>query len=65
MLVSPQTAMKGGDGFEIARQGRSFVRRGLGRDTKYSPSCSKYALEIKLVFGRFYVFDIANTEIQT
>ena len=26
---------------------------------------SKYALEIKLVFCRFYVFDIANTEIQT
>ena len=24
---------------------------------------SKYALEIKLVFGCFYVFDIANTEI--
>ena len=38
---------------------------GLGRDTKYSPSCSKYALEIKFVFGCFYVFDIANTEIPT
>ena len=25
----------------------------------------KYALEINLVFGCFYVFDIANTEIQT
>ena len=27
--------------------------------------CSKYALEIKFVFGCFYVFDVANTEIQT
>ena len=26
---------------------------------------SKHALQIKLVFGCFYVFDIANTEIQT
>ena len=26
---------------------------------------TKYALEIKPVFGCFYVFDIANTEIQT
>ena len=26
---------------------------------------TNYALEIKLVFGCFYVFDIANTEIQT
>ena len=25
----------------------------------------RVALEIKLVFGCFYVFDIANTEIQT
>ena len=65
MLVSPQTATKGRHGFEIARQVGLFARRGLGRDTKYSPSCSKYALEIKLVFGCFYVFDIANTEIQT
>ena len=42
-----------------------FARRGLGRDTKSRPSCSKYALEIKIVFGCFYAFDIANTEIQT
>ena len=34
-------------------------------ETKWRSSCSKHALEIKLVFGCFYVFDIANTEIHT
>ena len=32
----------------------------MGRDTKWRPSCSKRALEIKLVFGCFLVFDIAT-----
>ena len=38
---------------------------GTGARFKIDSSCSKYALEIKLVFGCFYVFDVANTEIQT
>ena len=36
-----------------------------GEIQKKSPLCSKYALEIKHVFRCFYVFDIANAEIQT
>ena len=68
MLVSSQTAVKGGHDFEIA--GRMDNLRGgdwgeIKNIAHRSPSCSKYALGIKLVFGCFYVFDIANTEIQT
>ena len=64
MLVSSQTAMKVGHGFEIAVRVDS-LRAGTGARCKWRPSRLKYALEIKLVFGCFYVFDIANTEIQT
>ena len=65
MLVSSQTAVKGGEGFDIA-VGMENLRGGDWDETqKWRPSCSKHALEIKLVFGCFYVFDIANTEIHT
>ena len=68
MLVSSQTAVKGGHGFEIAVR-RDNLRGGdwgeIQNHTKWSISCSKYALESKLVFGCFYVSDITNTEIQT
>ena len=60
MLVSSQTAVKGGHGFGIAVRMDNL----RGGDWGEIPS-SKYALEIKLVFGCFYVFDIGNTEIQT
>ena len=65
MLVSSQTAVKNVHGFEIAVRKEKLARWGLGQDTKYSPPCSKYALEMKLVFSCFYVFDITNTEIHT
>ena len=64
MLVSSQTAMKGGHGFEIAIRVEN-LRGGDWDETKWRPSCSKYALEIELVFGCFFVFDIANTAIHT
>ena len=51
--------------FSDRSQDIEFARWRLGRDTKWRPSCSKSALDIKLVFGCFYVFDIANTEIHT
>ena len=38
---------------------------GILKTDLWSQSSSKYALEIKLVFGCLYVFDIANTEIHT
>ena len=47
--------------FSDRSQDREFARLRLGRDTKQRPSCSKFALDIKLVFSCFYVFDIANT----
>ena len=60
MLVSSQTAVKGGHGFEIAVRMDNLRGEEWGEIQR-----SKYTLEIKLVFGCFYVFDIANTEIQT
>ena len=51
--------------FSDRSQDGEFARWGLGRDTKWRPLCSKGALDIKLVFGCFYVFDVANTEIHT
>ena len=65
MLVSSQTAVKGGHGFEIAVKMDNLRGGDWGEIQKKRPSCSTNALEIKLVFGCFYVFDIANTEIQT
>ena len=47
--------------FSDRSQDREFAQLRLGRDTKKCPSCSKFALDIKLVFSCFYVFDIANT----
>ena len=67
MFVSSQTAVKGGHGFEILQSGWIICAAKAGARyiiTHICPSCLKYALEIKLVFGYFYVFDIANTEIQ-
>ena len=64
-FVSSQTAVVCGHGFGDHSQDGELARWGLGRDTKWRSSCSKHALEIKLVFGCFYVFDIANTEIHT
>ena len=51
VLVSSQTAVKGGHGFEIAvRMDNLFV-------------CTRDQACFRLFF--FYVFDIANTQIQT
>ena len=65
VLVSSQTAVKGGHSFQIAVRIENLrggdwdeTQNGAHRD-------SKFALDIKLVFGCFYVFDIANTEIHT
>ena len=63
MLVSSQTAVKGGHGFEIAV--RMDNLRGGDWGEIQNNAHRVHALEIKLVFGCFYVFDIANTEIQT
>ena len=64
MLVSSQTAVKGGHGFEIAVS-MDNLRGGDWGEIQNNTHCVlKYALEIKLVFGRFYVIDIANTEVQ-
>ena len=65
MLVSSQTAVKGGHGIEIAV--RMGILRGgdWGEIQNNAHRVSKYALEIKLVFCCCYVFDFANTEIQT
>ena len=59
MLISSQTAVKGGHGFEFA------VRMDNLRGGDWGEKQDQIQLEIKLVFGCFYVFDIANTEIQT
>ena len=52
--------MKGGHGIEMAVT-MDNLRGGTRARYKEIP-CSKYALEIKLVFGCFYVSDIANTK---
>ena len=64
MLDSSQTAVKGGHGFGDHNQVENW-RGGDWDETQNGASCSKHALEIKLVFGCFYAFDIANTEIYT
>ena len=65
MLVSSQTAVMGEHGFEIAVRMEN-LRSGPGTRYKIKAIlCSKYALEIKLVFSCFYVSDIANIEIHT
>ena len=53
--------MKGGHGFEIA----VMLRGGDWDEIKWRFSCSKNVHEIKLVFGWFYEYDFANTEIHT
>ena len=63
MLVSSHNAVKGKTVLR-SQSGWRFARWELERGTK-RPSCSKYALEIKLLLGCFYVFDIAKTEIHT
>ena len=63
MLVSSQTAVKDGHGLEIAV--RMDKLRGGDWGEIQNSAFSKHALQIKLVFGCFYAFDIANTEIQT
>ena len=62
MLVSSQTAVKGGHGFEIAV--RMVNLRG-GDWGEIQNNADRDALEITLVFDCFSVFDIANTDIQT
>ena len=63
VLVSSQTVVKDGHGLEIAV--RMDKLRGGDWGEIQNSAFSKHALQIKLVFGCFYVFDIANTEIQT
>ena len=59
MLVSSQIAVKVGHGFQM---GAIAVRMDNLRGGEWGEiQSSKYVLEIKLVFGCFYVFDIANT----
>ena len=65
MLVSSQTAVKGEHGFEIAVRMDDLRRGDWGEIQNSAHRVPKYTFEIKLVFGCFYVFDIANTEIQT
>ena len=67
MLVSSQTAVKGEHGFEIAVRMDNLQGRDWGeiQNNAHRVWSLKYALEIKLVFGCFYVFDIASTEIKT
>ena len=66
VLLSPQTAAKGGQRFDIA-VGMKNLRGGDWDETQNGAhrGSSEHALEIKLVFGCFYVFYIANTEIHT
>ena len=53
VLVSSETAVKGGHGFEIAVRMDNLPGGDWGE------------MQNKACFGCFYVFDIANTEIQT
>ena len=62
MLVPSQTAVQGGHGLGDHNEVENW-RGGNWDETKWRSSCSKRALEIKLVFDCFYAFDIANTDI--
>ena len=61
MLVSLQTAVKCGHGFEIS--GWIICAVGTGARYKTTPIVVEVCTGDQICFGCFYVFDIANTEI--
>ena len=65
MLVSLQTAVKGGHGFEIAVRMENLRGGDWDEAQNGAHRVRGTARDIKLVFGWFYVFDIANAEIHT
>ena len=66
MLVSLQTAVKGGHGFEIEVRMDNLRGGEWGaiQNNTHRVRCI-HSRSTLIVFGCFYVFDIANTEIQT
>ena len=66
VLVSLQTAVKGGHGFEIAVRMDNLRGGDWGEIQNNAHRVrSIHSRSTLIVFGCFYVFDIANTEIQT
>ena len=65
VLVSSQTAVKGGHRFEIAVRMENLRGGGTGTRHKMALIVFKVCTRIEVCFGCFYVFDIANTEIHT
>ena len=66
VLVSSQTAVKGGHGFEIAVRMDNLRGGDWGEIQNNAHRVrSIHSRSTLIVFGCFYVFDIANTEIQT
>ena len=66
VLVSSQTAVKGGHGFEIAVRMDNLRGGDWGEIQNNAHRVrSMHSRSTLIVFGCFYVFDIANTEIQT
>ena len=66
MLVSWQTAVKGGHGFQIAVRMDNLRGGDWGEiQNNVHRVRSMHSRTTLIVFGCFYVFDIANIEIQT
>ena len=66
MLVSLPTAVKGGHGFEIAARMDNLRGGDRGEIQNNAHRVrSMHSRTTLIVFGCFYVFDIANIEIQT
>ena len=66
MLVSSQTAVKGGHGFEIAVRMDNLRGGDWGEIQNNAHRVrSIHSRSTLIAFGCFYVFDIANTESQT
>ena len=66
MLVSSQTAVKGGHGFEIEVSMDNLRGGDWGKKQNNAYRVrSMHSRTTLIVFGCFYVFDIANIEIQT
>ena len=65
MLVSSQTAVKGGHGFEIAVRMDNLRGGDWGEIQNKAHRVRSMHSRSSLFFGCFYVFDIVNTEIKT
>ena len=66
MFVSSQTAVKGGQGFEIAVRMDNLRGGDWGEIQNNADRVrSMHSKTTLIVFGCFYVLDIANIEIQT